>query len=781
MKRNILRRPFFGLSLALAALLSTAPVIYCAPYQMENLGRGVVAMRTSSTQVYVGWRLLGLDSPGIAFNVYRGTTKVNVSPITASTNLVDSGANLTVANTYTVRPVIESVEQAASAGFTLPANAPVQQFLSVPLQIPQGGTVPGVVTATDPNPAPVTYTYNASDSSVGDLDGDGEYEIIVKWDPSNSKDNSQSGYTGNVYLDAYKLNGTRLWRIDLGKNIRAGAHYTNFIVYDLDGDGKAEVACKTAPGTKGGNGAYLLKGPAASDSDTADYRNGSGYVLTGPEYLTVFNGQTGVELATTAYVPGRGNVGDWGDTYGNRLDRYNCSVAYLDGVRPSLVMYRGYYTRTALVAWDWRNGALTQRWHFDSRTVDLSKPDAGRENWEHMGNHQSAVIDVDGNGTDEIMFGALCINSNGSLRYTTGLGHGDAYHVGKLDPSRAGFQAFTPHEVPELYGSNASDMHDANTGALIWGKGPSTAGQDVGRGCAFDIDPTHPGSECWASNGGLYDCKGVLISSTQPSSTNFAVWWDADLSRELLNSNQISKWDWTSSTTNVLLTASECASNNGTKATPCLSGDIFGDWREEVILRTTDNTALHIYTTTIPATNRIPTLMHDRVYREAIAWQNSAYNQPPHVGFHLGTGMGAAPLPAMYLVGGGATVTADTYQAENAVLGGGTVTETTNGGFNGASYVNSAATGGTTTFNNVDGNGGGTRTLTVRYANGATPRTGNLVVNGVTTSLTFPGTGAWNTWATLSVNIALNNNQSNTIQLVTNGGDLANIDEITVL
>jgi rhamnogalacturonan endolyase len=753
------------IQLVLCAALAWAGVpATAAPYQMENLGRGVVAVRTGTSSVYVGWRLLGLDSSSIAFNVYRGSTKVNASPVTGSTNLVDTGANLGGANTYTVRPVIGGVEQAASAGFTLPANAPTQQFLSIPLSAPTGSG----------------FTYNANDASVGDLDGDGEYEIILKWDPSNSKDNSQAGVTGNVFLDAYKLNGTRLWRIDLGRNIRAGAHYTQFIVYDLDGDGKAEIACKTAPGTRDGTGAFLSKGPAASDNDSSDFRNSDGYVLTGPEYLTIFNGQTGAELATTAYVPGRGTVGDWGDTYGNRVDRFNASVAYLDGVRPSLVMFRGYYTRTAVVAWDWRNGQLTQRWHYDTRTVNLARPDAGKEDEEHMGNHQSAVIDVDGNGTDEIMFGALCINSNGSLRYTTGLGHGDAYHVGKLDPSRAGFQAFTPHEVPELYGTRASDMHDANTGAILWGVGPSSSGQDVGRGCAFDIDPTHAGYECWASNGGLYDCKGVRITTTQPGSTNFGVWWDADPLRELLNSNTISKWNWTSSTTSTILTASGCVSNNGTKSTPCLSADIFGDWREEVIWRTADNSELRIFTTTIPATTRLYTLMHDRTYREGVAWQNSAYNQPPHVGFYLGDGMGTPPTPNMY-VAGGSPPTADTYQAENAVLAGGTVIESTNGGFNGSGYANSSSTGGTITFNNVDGNGGGAKSLAIRYANGGTAaRAGNLVVNGTTTAISFPTTGAWTTWATLNVNVTLNNNTSNSIQLATTGSDLANIDEIKV-
>jgi len=312
-----------------------------AQRQMENLGRGVVAVRTNDTTAYVGWRMLGTDPDDIAFNLYRSGT--NGTPVqlttnqTQTTDFVDTTADLTQTNSYFVRPVINGVEQAASASYTLPANTPIQQYLSVPLQIPAGGTTPDGV----------NYTYSANDCSVADLDGDGEYEIIVKWDPSNSQDNSISGYTGDCILDAYKLNGTRLWRIDLGKNIRAGAHYTQFMVYDLDGDGKAELACKTAPGTVDGQGNNVIM---PGDNPNADYRNSSGYILTGPEYLTIFNGQTGAAMVTTNYVPLRGNVSDWGDSYGNRVDRFLACVAYLDGQRPSLVMCRGYYTRAVLAA-----------------------------------------------------------------------------------------------------------------------------------------------------------------------------------------------------------------------------------------------------------------------------------------------------------------------------------------------------------------------------------------------------------------------------------------------
>ncbi|WP_456115294.1 rhamnogalacturonan lyase family protein, partial [Steroidobacter agaridevorans] len=353
-----------------------------AQAQMERLSRGVVAVRTGSSSVYVGWRLFGNDPSGIAFNLYRSTaggaaTLLNGTPMTASTNFVDNSAPTTQANTYFVRPVLNGVEQANSASFTLPANAATQQYLQIPLQIPAGGTTP----------SGEAYTYTANDLSIGDLDGDGEYEYVLKWDPTNAKDNSQSGYTGNVYLDAYELNGTRLWRIDLGRNIRAGAHYTQFIVYDLDGDGRAEVAAKTADGTRSGTGQVI-------GSASADYRNSSGYVLSGPEFLTLFNGQNGAVLATTNYVPARGTVSSWGDSYGNRVDRFLAGVAYLDGQRPSLIMSRGYYTRAVIAAWDWRNGALTQRWTFDSNT-------SGNSAYAGQGNHNLSIADVDTDGRQE--------------------------------------------------------------------------------------------------------------------------------------------------------------------------------------------------------------------------------------------------------------------------------------------------------------------------------------------------------------------------------------------
>lgn len=599
--------------LQIVLLLSPRQVSFAASQrQMEYLDRGIVAVKTNNG-VFISWRMLGTDAETIAFNIYKDGKKLNSAPITSVTSYLDSQGSQN--SEYYVCAVMNGIEQQKSET----AAVLSQNYLSLPLKIPSAGT-----TKSGEN-----YTYSANDCSVGDLDGDGQYEIVVKWDPSNSKDNSYGGYTGNVYLDAYKLNGSFLWRIDLGRNIRAGAHYTQFMVYDLDGDGKAEIACKTADGTKDGKGIVI-------GSPNADYTNSDGYVLTGPEYLTIFSGETGAALTTVNYEPARGTVSSWGDNYGNRVDRFLACVAYLDGVRPSLVMCRGYYTRSVLVAYNWRDGKLTKVWTFDSNT-------SGNSGYAGQGNHNLSVGDVDNDGRDEIIYGACAINDNGKGLYTTGLNHGDALHLSDMNPDRPGLEVWQCHETPS--DASAGEFRDAATGKLIWGLSGT---KDTGRALALDIDPRYKGFELWSAHSdGVYNVNKTKVSASKPS-INFGIWWDGDLCRELLDDNKIDKWDYSNGTTLRLLTASECSSNNSTKATPCLSADILGDWREEAIWRTTDNKYLHIYTTTTPTTNRIYTLMHDPQYRLSIAWQNTAYNQPPHTGFYLGNGMGQAPAPAIY-------------------------------------------------------------------------------------------------------------------------------------
>jgi len=622
-------KPYVNFRPAIADIIKKSGILFLlllglvssmnAQRKVEKLNRGLVAMRLNASQVYVGWRMLGTEDPNTSYNLYFNNVKVTGSPFTTTTNF---NHNITTNGTYTVRAIVNGVEQPASESATVWAN----QYLDIPMQIPTGGTTPDNV----------AYTYSVNDCSVGDVDGDGQYELFVKWDPSNSKDNSQSGYTGNVYIDCYRLDGTRLWRIDLGKNIRAGAHYTQFVVYDLDSDGKAEIACKTADGTKDGTGVII------GDAN-ADYRNSNGYVLSGPEFLTVFNGLTGAAMSSTNYLPARGTVSSWGDSYGNRVDRFVAAVAYLDGEKPSLIMGRGYYTRLVRVAWDWRNNTLSQRWIFDSNI-------SGNSAYAGMGNHQMTIGDVDGDGKDEILNGSSGIDDNGEKLFANTLGHGDALHMTDMDPDRPGMEIWQCLEEPAKYKTNGLVFLDAKTGATIWGI-PSTG--DIGRCNAADIDPRYKGYECFGSANGvnyLMDCKGNLISNKKPTQ-NFSIWWDGDLNRELLDSNKIDKWDYINGKTVNILTATGYSSNNTTKATPCLSADIFGDWREEVIFRKEDNSSVRIYTTNIATTHKLYTLMHDTQYRTAIAWQNSAYNQPPHPSFYLGVDMAAQTKPNVVTAG----------------------------------------------------------------------------------------------------------------------------------
>jgi len=558
---------------------------------VEKLSRGLVAVKAGNGY-FLSWRLFGTEQgTDIAFNVYKGSTRLNSTPITNATCYQDNSSG---SGEYSVRAVIGGQEQAAStAEHVLSSN-----YLRIPLRNVSG--------------------YRAGDASCGDLDGDGQYELVVKEERS-PRDNSQSGTTGEVKLTAYKLDGTLMWRIDLGVNIREGEHYTQFMVYDLDGDGSAEIACKTAPGTKDGTGSFLKTGPAASDNDNANYRNSGGYVLNGPEYFTIFSGKTGAELATINYKPPRGSVSSWGDNYGNRVDRFLACVAYLDGVNPSVVACRGYYTRTCLWALDWRNGKLTERWFFDSNA-------SGNSRAVGQGNHNLSVGDVDGDGRQEIVYGACTIDDDGRFIGTSRVGHGDAAALSDIDPDRPGLEYWSCHES-----GRCADLRDPSKadGGVLWSK-PGTG--DVGRATAADITAAHKGMECWASTGvGLYNCKGQSISGSTGSMA-FVIWWDGDLLREFLAGTKVTKFGG-----GTLLSTSGVSTINGSKAVPNLQADLFGDWREEVIFTT--GSELRIYTTTIPTTHRLYTLMHDTHYRVSIAWQNVAYNQPPFTGFYLGDGM----------------------------------------------------------------------------------------------------------------------------------------------
>lgn len=591
---------------------ANAPAYDYSKLQKEKLGRGVVAIRETPSDVVVSWRYLSSDPENTAFNIYRNGKKLAEVDAHTGTFYRDTYKGKK-AVTYTVRPVVDGVETGNVEGsYTLPAQAPIG-YINIPLDVPADGTTP----------AGQKYTYTPNDASIGDVDGDGEYEIILKWDPSNAHDNAHDGYTGNVFFDCYRLTGERLWRIDMGRNVRAGAHYTQFMVYDFDGDGRAEIVMKTSDGTVDGQGKVI--GDA-----TADYREPGkpvkhqGRILTGNEYLTVFNGLTGAAMSTINYVPERGRLEDWGDDRANRSDRFLAAVAYLDGIHPSVVMCRGYYTRTVLAAFDWDGKELKQRWVFDSNTP-------GNSTYAGQGNHNLRVADVDGDGCDEIIYGSCAIDNNGKGLHSTQMGHDDAIHLTKFSPDMKGFQVWDCHENKR----DGSSFRDAATGEVLFQvKSPT----DVGRCMAADIDPTNPGVEMWSwESKGLRNIKGEVINPNIKTFTvNMAVWWDGDLLRELLDKNFISKYDWQTGTCHKLTTFTGAASNNGTKANPCLQGDLIGDWREEVLLRSEDNQSLRLYVSPIATDYRFHTFLEDPVYRISIATQNVAYNQPTQPGFYFG-------------------------------------------------------------------------------------------------------------------------------------------------
>jgi len=718
---------------------------------MENLDRGVVAVRNSASNVFVSWRLLGLDPEGIAFNVYRSLNgaapvKLNAAPLTGGTNYTDTTATrtATAAFSYTVRPVVDGVEMAAGAPFALRVNGANEPIVRIPLS-----ALPGT-----------GYTTNYV--SVGDLDGDGEYDYVLdRIAPEVPNTNGDLG-AGNQYLEAYRRDGTRLWQIDLGPgsrniyNITPGpttlsvGMYDGVTVYDLNGDGKAEVILKVAQGVQFGDGSTF------NDPDPKQ------------QHIAILDGMTGAPLATRPFPA---NFYTQAGPYGTQL-----GIGYGDGVHPSIYFWgrnrnKDKSFNDVFASWSWSGGtSITENW-----VLPLSAASS------HSASHQMRIIDVDGDGKDEVATGNFMINSNGSLRYLLpGVGHGDRFFIGKFDKQHAGMRGYgiqqdNPSGLLEYY-------YDATNGAMLWTHG-TTPGTliDVGRGLVGDIDPRFPGFEAWSFSG-LFNGESNILTepnvdlSPWPSHT---IWWDADVLAEGLNDFKIEKWNPLAPKASgslprlVSMTSSTWGSPRLNNRNPMFFGDIMGDWRTEVVLLNASYTELVIFTTNLPTTTRLYTMAHNPAYRNHMTIKG--YLQSPLPDYYLGDGMDAPPRPNIVYAGSGTT------QAESAQLGGGTLVKTDRSGYRGSGFLAFPTSGGSADFGRLNGGLGGAATLTIRYANGyPTPRTGVIKVNGVARTIVFKPTGSFNTWTTVDVPVSLAPGPNNSVRLESTGQGLGNIDELTL-
>lgn len=629
--------------------------------QMEKLDRGLIAIKTDGG-VYLSWRLFdsednifGSADKNMSFNVYRDGKKI--SEVATKTNYVDS----TVGTNYSVAPVINGVEGEKCDAVTVYNNS----YFDIPLSKPDDETI------YDPSGNELaTYSFFPADCSTGDVDGDGEYEIIVKW-TSSERDVGSPGdpaYSGTVHLAAYKLDGTKLWNndIELGKNVYSSAHTVQFLVYDFDGDGKSEVMCQTSLGSKDGQGKYVsnaaqtdeeIKAITDEENSTADYR-GYGRITEGKEFLTVFNGETGVAMDTINLPTTRGseNGVDYGDNFGNRSNRFVSDVAYLDGEKPYAICLRGYYfgrngkQRTSIAGISWDGTALSPTYRFDTQKGQEGYYD-GAYQYVGNGNHNCTVADVDNDGKDEFITGALCmeVNDDNEFRpkWCTYLQHGDALHIGNYDPTHTGFEFFTVHEDSGTNSLSGNDITldfgmsviDAETGNIMFHEGAS---DDTGRGVMANVGAGGY-YQIWSaknsarqSNGGTDFTTATSLTGRNTPSMNFRIFWDGDLYDNLLNGANITDWNGRNMSNIFSAGNYDCVSINGTKANPSLQADLFGDWREEVVYPTSDGTALRVFSTTDTTDYKIKTLMQDPVYRSGVAAEQTAYNQPPHVGFYMG-------------------------------------------------------------------------------------------------------------------------------------------------
>lgn len=656
-----MKKTYITLLLICAASLCASAQQFSA----EKLSRGFAGI-ASRNGYHLSWRMLPSDNSGASFDIYRETdggkaVKVNSKAIRITSDFVDTSADLSRDNRWILK---SAGKELASWSLKGGKAAP---YIEIPVNKPEARDIFrvtqrafGTSDSYNPGDASDRYSFSAGDCSVGDLDGDGELEIILKWNPSNLAQPEKTGVTGNTILDAYKIDGTQLWRIDLGHNVRSTFASVPFIVYDLDGDGCAELVCKTADGSVDGLG-KVLGNPRADWRSMDEASETFGRAVVGPEFITVFDGKSGKAIDSKKFNPIRFPLESWGgiggsDEYGIKSEYLTAGVAYLDGKTPSAFFVRGGQARTVVATWKFDGRELISNWTFDSSKSGLGA-------YSGNGGTSVAVADFDGDGADEICVGAMIVGNDGNGLCTTKLRGGAALHAGALDPSRKGIQIFGIHDNSGVIGAflenPAMAMYDGKTGEVIWSKG---IGETIGRGVAADIDPRSPGAEVWVGSvdpeirpgrwgmmamsspklpeysgalKGLYSASGEKLSDEAPYACNFTIYWDSDPQAELLDGTSISKWNWKREGTEELFKAEGVKAINGTKAVPCFSGDILGDWREEVVFITNDESSLRIYITDIEAVNRTTTLLCDRQYRLSLVWQNAGHNQPPHTSFDM--------------------------------------------------------------------------------------------------------------------------------------------------